>query len=136
VHPSENKKCPTSQKVARSRASSRAFKQVLKVLPWKALGLLSGVIIRDTRIIPLTNTLREIRTKLLRGNSRATYKNLDHHPRDSPASSKTPPRPRLPPLSPSRPSQPQADRTGALENRQRTCTFNVCDNPRCGNRAQ
>jgi hypothetical protein len=40
--------------------------------------IVSGVIIRDTRIIPLTNALREIRAKLLRGDSRATYKKLRH----------------------------------------------------------
>jgi hypothetical protein len=37
----------------------------------------SGAIIRDTRINPLTNAFREIRTKLPRGDSRATYKNRD-----------------------------------------------------------
>jgi hypothetical protein len=40
-------------------------------------------IIRDTRIIPLINTLRDIRTKLLKGNNRATYKNRDSSPRFS-----------------------------------------------------
>jgi hypothetical protein len=33
-----------------------------------------GAVIRDTLIIPLTNALREIRTKLPKGDSQATYK--------------------------------------------------------------
>jgi hypothetical protein len=45
--------------------------------------LVSGAIIRNTWIIPLTNSLREIRTKLPRGDSRATYKNRDIFPRFS-----------------------------------------------------
>jgi hypothetical protein len=35
--------------------------------------VLSGALIRDTRFTPLTNALRETRTKLSRGDSRATY---------------------------------------------------------------
>jgi hypothetical protein len=49
-------------------------KQVPKVLPWKARGLLSGVIIRDTQIIPPKNTLGEVRTKPPRGNSEVPLK--------------------------------------------------------------
>jgi hypothetical protein len=106
---------------------------------------LSGAIIRDTRITPLTNALREIRTKLTRGDIRATYKNRDI-PQGSPTSRRappspksttfTPPRPRSPQLSLSRSSQPYVDRTRAPENKQGTGTFNACDNPRCGRRAQ
>jgi hypothetical protein len=39
--------------------------------------IVSGAIIRDTQIIPLTNVLREIRAKLPRGDSRATYKKTE-----------------------------------------------------------
>jgi hypothetical protein len=42
-----------------------------------------GVIIRDTQFIPLTNALRETRTKLPRGDNRDTYKNRDISPRVS-----------------------------------------------------
>jgi hypothetical protein len=42
--------------------------------------VVSRTIIRDTRIIPLTNALREIRTKVSRGDNQATYKDLRRPP--------------------------------------------------------
>jgi hypothetical protein len=43
-----------------------------------------GAVIRDTLIIPLTNALREIRSKLLKGDSRATYKKTETSPEGLP----------------------------------------------------
>jgi hypothetical protein len=54
-----------------------------KSISLEGLGATVRAIIMDTQIIPLTNALREIRTELLRDDSRATYKNLDVSPRVS-----------------------------------------------------
>jgi hypothetical protein len=63
AHPSENRHVLSLRKAARPRANGRASKQVPEVLPWKAQGLLPGVVIRDTLITPRTNALRGIKDR-------------------------------------------------------------------------